>query len=99
MLQKFKITSYAFIVALLFVLPSQPVAENATSCKGWNCSIEGSVCPQVVPGASAGDFICTNSKWLKIMRGYSNLTSIAECLTQKGDSCECMNKLGRSWRH
>jgi hypothetical protein len=39
MLQKFKITSYAFIVALLFVLPSQPVAENATSCKGWNGSI------------------------------------------------------------
>ena len=65
MLQKLKVTSYALLILLLLVLPSQAIAESgfAKSCKGWNCTYEGQVCPQGVPGASAGNFICKNSKW------------------------------------
>ena len=67
MLQKFKIMSCAFIVALVLVLPSQAVAQNATSCKGWQCNIPGQVCPQGVPGASGADFVCgEDNKWRKI---------------------------------
>ena len=72
MLQKFKITSCVVIVMLILVLPSLAHSvENATSCKGWNCRIEGQICPQGVPGASAGDFICTNSKWVQMATSLS----------------------------
>ena len=66
MLQKFKITFYALIV--LFVLSgfsSQDVGIDkfiAESCAGWNCTYEGQVCPQGAKGASAGTYICLNSK-------------------------------------
>ena len=69
MFQKFKITFYSLIVLLVLVLPSQAVADSfAASCKGWNCSHEGQVCPQGAPGASDSSFICTNSKWEKLTR-------------------------------
>ena len=69
MLEKFKIAFYALIVGLVLVLPSLAHSdEDATSCKGWNCNIEGQICPQGVPGASGGDFICTNSKWVEMAK-------------------------------
>ena len=66
MLQKFKITSYALIVGLVLVLPSQTIAESgyAKSCKGWNCSHDGQLCPQGAKGASDKSFICLNSQWV-----------------------------------
>jgi hypothetical protein len=68
MLQKLKITSYALIVGLVLVSHSsaQTVIPDATSCAGWNCKIQGQICPQGVPGASAGNFICRNSKWAQM---------------------------------
>jgi len=68
MFQKLKITSYALIVGLVLVSHSsaQTVIPDATSCAGWNCNIEGQICPQGFPGASAEDFICKNSKWVKL---------------------------------
>jgi len=42
---------------------------NATSCHGWDCSIEGQYCPKTAPGGSktAGSslsgFCCKNKKW------------------------------------
>ena len=71
MLQKLKITSYALIVLLVLVLPSQVDAVEfyADSCAGWDCSHEGQVCPQGAEGASDRSYICTNSKWVEnIMR-------------------------------
>jgi hypothetical protein len=41
-----------------------PPIKDATSCRGWDCSIEGQICPQGVPGASEGDYQCTNSRWV-----------------------------------
>ena len=85
MLQKLKVTSYALLILLLLVLPSQAIAESgfAKSCKGWNCTYEGQVCPQGVPGASAGNYICLNSKWVptkcterKIMDLYNSCREI-----------------------
>jgi len=69
MLQKLKVTSYALIV--LLVLPSQAVAVDkyADSCKGWDCSHEGQVCPQGAEGARGTSFICTDSKWVPILVG------------------------------
>lgn len=66
MLQKFKITSCALIVGLVLVLPSQTIAESgyAKSCKGWNCSHDGQLCPQGAKGASDKSFICLNSQWV-----------------------------------
>ena len=66
MLQKFKITSYALIVGLVLVLPSQTIAESgyAKSCKGWNCSHDGQLCPQGAKGASGTSYICYDSKWI-----------------------------------
>ncbi len=48
MFQKFKIAFYAIIVWLVLVLPSQADAVElyADSCKGWDCSYEGQICPQ-----------------------------------------------------
>jgi len=64
MFQKFKITFYSLIVLLVLVLPSQAVADSfAASCKGWDCSHEGEICPLGAPGAQDGTFICANSKW------------------------------------
>ena len=37
---------------------------NATSCTGWECSIEGQLCPKGVPGASAGNYLCKDNKWV-----------------------------------
>ena len=69
MLQKFKITSYALIIGLVLVLPSQTIAESgyAESCAGWNCTYEGQVCPQGAKGASDRSYICRNSKWVPIL--------------------------------
>jgi hypothetical protein len=36
---------------------------DATSCKGWDCTIEGQKCPKGAPGAENSDFFCKNSKW------------------------------------
>ena len=38
--------------------------DVATSCKGWDCTIEGQKCPKGVPGASRSDYICKNRKWI-----------------------------------
>ena len=66
MFQKFKITFYSLIVLLVLVLPSQTIAESgyAKSCKGWNCSHDGQLCPQGAKGASDKSFICLNSQWV-----------------------------------
>jgi len=47
-------------------LPSQTIAESgyAKSCKGWNCSHDGQLCPQGAKGASDKSFICLNSQWV-----------------------------------
>ena len=37
----------------------------ATSCSGYDCSIEGQFCPKGSVGASDGNYICTNKKWVK----------------------------------
>jgi hypothetical protein len=71
MLQKFKIIFYTLIV--LFVLSgfsNQDVGIDkfiAPSCKGWNCTYEGQVCPLGSEGASDQSFICRNSKWVPIL--------------------------------
>jgi hypothetical protein len=38
--------------------------DVATSCKGWDCTIEGQKCPKGVPGAVRFDYICKNRKWV-----------------------------------
>ena len=43
----------------------------ADSCKGWDCSYEGQICPNGAEGASGSDFICRNSKWVKA-RAFSD---------------------------
>ena len=97
MLEKFKIAFYALIVGLVLVLPSLAHSdEDATSCKGWNCNIEGQICPQGVPGASAGDFICTNSKWGQIRRHGKQWpgrdpTCTGEYRHLNADVCEMLN--------
>lgn len=42
------------------------VITDATSCSGWDCEIEGQFCPMGVPGASAGNFLCKDKKWVKV---------------------------------
>ena len=67
MFHQLKITSFAIIVALVpFLFLSSPATgiEEAASCKGWACDIEGQVCPEGVPGASDASYMCTNSKWV-----------------------------------
>ena len=39
---------------------------DATSCSGWDCNIEGQFCPKGVPGASAGNFLCKDKKWMQV---------------------------------
>ena len=61
MFHQLKITSYAFIVALVpFLFLSSPATaiDDASSCKGWVCDIEGQFCPQGVPGAKDGSYLC-----------------------------------------
>ena len=43
------------------------VITDATSCSGWDCEIEGQFCPTGVPGASAGNFLCKDKKWVKVV--------------------------------
>jgi len=38
-------------------------SKLATSCKGWDCTIEGQKCPKGVPGAASTDYYCKNRKW------------------------------------
>ena len=38
---------------------------DATSCHGFDCEIEGQLCPQGVPGASKDNYTCSNKKWVK----------------------------------
>ena len=73
MFQKFRITFYSLIVLLVLVLPSQADAVElyADSCKGWDCSYEGQICPNGAEGASGSDFICRNSKWVKARAGFN----------------------------
>jgi hypothetical protein len=68
MLQKLKITSYALIVLLVLVLPSQAdaIEKYAGSCAGFDCTLEGQICPQGAEGASDRNYVCTNSKWKKM---------------------------------
>jgi hypothetical protein len=70
MLNQLKITSYAFIVALVpfLFLSSQATAlpADATSCKGWACEKDGQFCPEGVPGASDASYICDNKKWVEL---------------------------------
>ena len=40
---------------------------DATSCSGWDCEIEGQFCPMGVPGASSGNFLCKDKKWVKVV--------------------------------
>ena len=72
MFHQLKITSCAFIVALvpfLFLpLPTlaqmpHPLTPMASSCKGWECTIEGQVCFEGLPGASDASYVCTDNKW------------------------------------
>ena len=92
MLQKFKTAIYALIVGLVLVSHSsaQTGIPDATSCKGWNCSIEGQICPQGVPGASAGDFICTNSKWVQMLDvpAQKPVDNIAKATSCRGFKCD-----------
>lgn len=43
-----------------------PMLIDATSCSGSDCEIEGQFCPKGVPGASAGNFLCKDKKWVKV---------------------------------
>ncbi len=74
MSQKLKLIPYALIALLVLSLPSQAVAQTdalATSCKGWECDKPGQICPQGVPGASDGDYICgRKNKWEKCDYDY-----------------------------
>ena len=57
----------------LFTVP------DATSCRGWGCSIEGQFCPKGVPGAGSASYICTNKRWTAGSRpGTSSTTSVGE---------------------
>ena len=69
MFQKFKITFYSLIVLLVLVLPSQADAVElyADSCKGWDCSYEGQICPQGADGARGGNYICQNKRWMAML--------------------------------
>ena len=43
-----------------------PMLIDATSCSGWDCNIEGQFCPKGVPGASTGNFLCQDKKWMQV---------------------------------
>ena len=64
MFTKHKVISYIFLISLVLVLPNLSHSiEDAKSCRGWDCSVEGQICPMGVPGAQRGAFRCTNKKW------------------------------------
>jgi hypothetical protein len=70
MYHQLKITSMAFIVALVpFLFLSSPAIgiEDADSCKGSNCSTEGQFCRQGALGASDASYICDNKKWVELL--------------------------------
>jgi hypothetical protein len=37
--------------------------KDAEKCKGYNCDVEGQVCPKGAKGASKKSYICKNKKW------------------------------------
>ena len=37
--------------------------DNATSCRGYDCTIENQICPKGAPGAYHANYICKNKKW------------------------------------
>ena len=36
--------------------------NNATSCEGYNCTIENQICPKGVPGATNSSYVCKKNK-------------------------------------
>ena len=59
-------TKAAAAVAAAAAVKEQGTPPDATSCSGWDCSVEGQFCPKGVPGASAGNFLCKNKKWVQV---------------------------------
>ena len=39
-------------------------SEDATSCTGWDCSINGQFCPNGAPGSGKTNYLCTSLKWV-----------------------------------
>jgi len=110
MLQKLKITSYALIVLLVFVLPSIAYSYSwriAKSCRGYDCRIEGRICPKGAEGASAGSYIYWNYKRKKMPCGKNYAVTVRSLMRlppkhgghgqpiAKGvDGCEAYIKIG-----
>tara|TARA_X000000368_G_C23058038_1_gene725076 strand:+ start:8011 stop:9975 length:1965 start_codon:yes stop_codon:yes gene_type:complete len=63
----FILSILAIFISVHFILNKKKIKEGftkrATSCGGWNCSIEGQICPQGAPGASGTSYVCKNKKW------------------------------------
>ena len=59
---------------------------DATSCNGWDCSIEGQLCPKGVSGASSGNYVCKDKKWVRDDSKASPSTESAES-TESETSC------------
>jgi DNA repair exonuclease SbcCD ATPase subunit len=55
--------SYNISIWALTISSSPTTIPPATSCKGWDCNIEGQMCLKGSPGAQKSDFICKNKKW------------------------------------
>merc|ERR1719494_1123543 len=48
--------------------------SDATSCRGWDCTVEGQYCPPGVPGSSDVGYCCKNKKWNAGQCGHRRLT-------------------------
>ena len=60
-----------------------PMLIDATSCSGWDCNIEGQFCPKGVPGASAGNFLCKDNKWMQVDSRPTSLAAQASAATDE----------------
>ena len=60
-----------------------PMLIDATSCSGWDCNIEGQFCPKGVPGASAGNFLCKDKKWMQVDSRPTSLAAQASAATDE----------------
>ena len=70
--------------------------ENAKSCKGFSCDIEGQICPKGAPGASGLNYLCQKNdknklKW-KACKAF-NFNNDCSPITKTGNGL-CSNGIG-----
>ena len=67
---------------------SVALIPEATSCAGYDCSIEGQFCPKGSTGASAGNYICTNKRWIKTDSRPSSSPGLKDVIASCRAGCD-----------